>query len=144
MWSKENWAGYAGWVITIHNSHQPMPNSIGHRRRPTRHIQLDKDVAQMTVSGAWANHQNIGHLAVRMTLRNQAQHLKLPPRQLFPVGTGFITSAFGTRLITSVLRLLLLPKLLDTLLQRVHHVNSTLHAVLTKQCSRTLTKLMHS
>src|SRR5436305_13225067 len=108
MWSKGNWAGYTGWVTTIRNSYQSVSNSIRHRRCSAWHIQLDEDVAQMTVGGARADHQNIGRLAVRMTLRNQAQYFKLPPGQLFPVGTGFITSVLMTHLLTSTRRLLLL------------------------------------
>src|SRR2546428_13151520 len=130
----------------IEESHQPLPNRISYCRRPPRHIQLHKNIAQMPVDCARADYQDLGYLAIGMAFGNQAQYLLFAPGQVeieMVLGMYYSIPFLNLDLRLSLANLsrpvlspaylsIVLFQLLHTFLQRVHQVNGPLHSILEK------------
>jgi len=63
-------------------SHNPLPDSISNCGSTPWDIELDKNIAQVTIDCARTYHQYLGDLAVCMPFSYQAQHFQFPPREV--------------------------------------------------------------
>jgi len=63
-------------------SDNPLPDSISDGGSTPGDIELDKNIAQVTIDCARTYHQHLGDLAVCMPFSYQAQHFQFPPREV--------------------------------------------------------------
>ena len=54
---------------------QPLPDSIGDGGGPARHIELNKDIAEVTIDCSGADDKRLGHFSVGLALGHEAQHV---------------------------------------------------------------------
>src|SRR5579884_1486887 len=144
--SRASEAGLAKLPIFL-KSYQPLTYCIGHGSSSPRHVQLDEDVAQVTIGGTRADDQDVGHFPVGVPFRDQPQHFQLAFRELL-LQRGNIRCS---RLTTS--RLGLCRRVgkrerpcnhFHALTQRVHHRDGPLHAIFLEDGSRLLTQLIYT
>ena len=59
-----------------------MTNCIGDCGSASGYIQLDEDIAQVAISGAWADDEGVSNFTVGMAFGDQAQDLQFSLRQV--------------------------------------------------------------
>ena len=61
--------------------YQSLSDCISNSCRPSRHIQLDKNIAQVTIDRAWTDDKRLGNFTIHMAFGNQTQNFEFALRK---------------------------------------------------------------